>query len=274
MFKSLLVAAALALLTSGTSSLQAATQTTGFTYQGELKHQGAPFSGLVDLEFRLWDAPVAGTAVSATVMQDDVPVQDGIFTVQIDFGEAFGTEQRWIEVVADGTPLLPRQPVTSAPVALFALSGNPGPAGPAGTAGQSGTMVLSTGQLVLTAASTSYTLIPGLTQTISVPANAKVFVSSDGGFQNAGTGTTYGLADFAIFIDGNPSEVQRRIVASNTPALAQIPSQWSLSGVFQLAPGTHTIQVRARDAGGTADVNVAGTDALIRGNLSVLILKH
>ncbi|MCX7556883.1 hypothetical protein OS187_08625 [Xanthomonadaceae bacterium JHOS43] len=274
MFKPLLVAAALALLSSGTAPLQAAPQTTGFTYQGELKHQGVPFSGLVDLEFRLWDAPVAGNAIAAAVTQDDVPVQDGIFTVQIDFGQVFGTEQRWIEVVANGTPLLPRQPVTSSPVALYALSGNPGPTGPAGTTGQFGNTVLSTGQLVLTAATNSYTLIPGLTQTISVPTNAKVFVSTDGGLQNASNGTTYGVADIAIFLDGSASTIQRQVVVSNTPALGQIISQWSLSGVFELAPGTHTIQVRAKDGGGTSDVNVSGTNPLIRGNLSVLILKH
>ena len=66
--------------------------------------------------------------------------------------------------------------------------GNEGPQGPAGTTGQFATTVFSTGQLVLTQTTTSYTLIPGLTQTITVPANAKVYVSTNGGFQNTGTG--------------------------------------------------------------------------------------
>lgn len=153
-------------------------------------------------------------------------------------------------------------------------AGATGPQGPAGTTGQYANTVFSTGQLVLTAASTSYTLIPGLTQTITVPANAKVYVSTNGGFQNAGTGTSYAVADFAIFIDGAASTVQREIVAANTSALGQIMSQWNLSGVFSLAAGSHTIQVRAKDGNGTADANVAGTNDLIKGNLTVLIIKE
>lgn len=153
-------------------------------------------------------------------------------------------------------------------------AGATGPQGPAGTAGQYANTVFSTGQLVLTQTVTSYTLIPGLTQTITVPANAKVYVSTNGGFQNAGTGTSYAIADFAIYIDGAASTVQRQVVAANSPALGQIISQWMLSGVFNLSAGSHTIQVRARDAGGTADANVGGTNDLIKGNLTVIIVNE
>lgn len=153
-------------------------------------------------------------------------------------------------------------------------AGTNGAQGPAGTTGQYANTVFSTGQLVLTQTVTSYTLIPGLTQTITVPANAKVYVSTNGGFQNTGTGTSYAVADFSIYVDGNPSNVQRQVVAANSSALGQIMSQWTLSGVFNLSAGSHTIQVRARDAGGTADGNVSGLDNLIRGNLSVIIIKE
>lgn len=153
-------------------------------------------------------------------------------------------------------------------------TGPQGPQGPAGTTGQSASTVYTTGQLVLTQFVSSYTLIPGLTQTITVPANAKVYVSTNGGFQNAGTGTSHATADFAIYIDGVATSVQRQVVAANTTALGQIMSQWTLSGVFPLSAGSHTIQVRARDAGGTADANVGGTNDLIKGNLSVIIIKE
>lgn len=160
------------------------------------------------------------------------------------------------------------------PAGTNGTNGTNGAQGPAGTTGQSGNTVFSTGQLVLTQTTTSYTLIPGLTQTITVPANAKVYVSTNGGFQNAGVGTSYAVADFAIYVDGAPSNVQRQVVAANSTALGQIMSQWTLSGVFNLSAGSHTIQVRARDAGGTADGNVSGLDNLIRGNLSILIIKE
>ncbi len=153
-------------------------------------------------------------------------------------------------------------------------AGATGPQGSAGTAGQYANTVFSTGQLVLTQLVTTYTLIPGLTQTITVPANAKVYVSTNGGFQNSGTGTSYAVADFAIYIDGAASSIQRQVVAANSPALGQIMSQWTLSGVFNLSAGSHTIQVRARDAGGNADANVGGTNDLIKGNLTVIIVNE
>lgn len=155
--------------------------------------------------------------------------------------------------------------------------GNPGTTGatgPAGTTGQYANTVFTTGQLAITQTVTTYTLIPGLTQTITVPANAKVFVSTNGGFQNAATGVSHATADFAIFIDGTASSVQRQVVAANTTGLGQIMSQWTLSGSFSLSAGSHTIQVRARDGGGTADGNAGGSSDLIKGNLTVLIIKE
>lgn len=155
--------------------------------------------------------------------------------------------------------------------------GEPGVAGPQGEPGVSGqyaNTVFSTGQLTIIQSITSYTLIPGLTQTVTVPANAKVYVSTNGGFQNAGTGTTYAAADFAIYIDGAATGVRRQVVAANTGGLGQIMSQWTLSGAFTLGAGSHTIQVRAKDAGGTADGNAGGTNDLIKGNLTVMIIKE
>lgn len=153
-------------------------------------------------------------------------------------------------------------------------TGATGPQGPAGTTGQSANTVFSTGQLVLTSSTTSYTLIPGLTQAITVPANAKVYVSTNGGIQTPGSGSTYGVADMAIYVDGAASGIQRRVIAANTTGLGQMISQWTLSGVFNLTEGSHTIQVRAKDGGGTADVNVAGTADLIKGNLTVIVIKE
>lgn len=165
-------------------------------------------------------------------------------------------------------------PGAQGPAGPAGPQGNPGAAGPAGTTGQYANTVYSTGQLAITQTLTTYTLIPGLTQTITVPANAKVFVSTNGGFQNAATAASHATADFAIFVDGTASSVQRQVVAANTPELGQIMTQWTLSGSFALSAGSHTIQVRARDAGGTANGNVAGTNDLIKGNLTVLIIKE
>lgn len=106
---------------------------TAFTYQGYLEETQAPADGPYDFVFRLHDAVAGGNQVGPSLSQDDVVVTDGVFTVQLDFGAAFGPDARWLAIEvrpgASGgayTPLAPRQPVTATPVALFAMSGGDG----------------------------------------------------------------------------------------------------------------------------------------------------
>lgn len=113
---------------------------TAFTYQGRLQDTGTPASGPHDFEFKLFDEMTTGTQVGMTLCQDGVDVVDGLFTVELDFGMQFDGNARWVEigVRADNTPancdtglyttLSPRQPISPAPYALFALSG-PGSGG-------------------------------------------------------------------------------------------------------------------------------------------------
>lgn len=106
-----------------------------FTYQGSLENAGVPADGLHDLQFKLFDAGSGGVQIGATVCADGVSVADGLFTVQLDFGTTpFAGEARWLEigVRADVTPgncgagayttLAPRQSLTAAPYALYALN--------------------------------------------------------------------------------------------------------------------------------------------------------
>ncbi|MBD3638747.1 MAG: hypothetical protein HUJ25_15445 [Crocinitomicaceae bacterium] len=148
---------------------------------------------------------------------------------------------------------------------------------PNSTAGQDASDAYGTGQMTLTISSTTYTTIPGLTQTINVPANAKVFVSTYGGVQTVGTGTAYGIADIAIFVDGALMGAggQQRVVAANTQGLGNMIDAWSLNKSYALSAGSHTISVVARDGGGSADINVSsGSAPLIQGVLSVLIINQ
>lgn len=55
-----------------------------FTYQGSLQDAGLPASGSYDLQFAL--QTLAGIPVGAPVLRDDVAVQQGVFTVELDFG--------------------------------------------------------------------------------------------------------------------------------------------------------------------------------------------
>lgn len=97
---------------------------TVFTYQGQLKQSGQPFSGDADFEFALFDSAAGGSQVGSTIALVDQPVSSGLFTVALDFGAApfTGGEARWIEIRVEGVTLAPRQPIRPTPYALYALS--------------------------------------------------------------------------------------------------------------------------------------------------------
>lgn len=241
-----------------------------FSYQGRLERDGKLFDGTADFEFSLWNAASGGSPVGNAIIENDYPVIGGLFTVQLAFPGAFNGEQRWLQVVIDGTAL-PRQPVATAPVAQYALEAATEPSAPGGVQALT---VHGSGQLSLVPGA-GFTLVPGLTQTITVPENASVYISSDGGAQHTAAGSTFSVVDVAVFIDGVQSAAggTRRVVLSNTPAVAQMIGNWSMGYSRPLAAGTHTIQVRASNPGGFA-VNVSGNNALLRGQLTVLVLPH
>jgi hypothetical protein len=111
-------------------SLSALAQDTTITYQGQLRQGTATFSGTVNLEFRLFDQVSGGSQVGPTQTRNSWPVEGGLFQVELDFGaDAFTSQVRYLEVRVDGTTLEPRQAVRPAPMALFALAGNPEPPG-------------------------------------------------------------------------------------------------------------------------------------------------
>ncbi|MFQ3683128.1 tail fiber domain-containing protein [Roseiflexus sp.] len=114
---------------SGLSSIQSisiASLGSAFTYQGRLTSGGSAVSGNCDFQFSLWDAVSGGTQIGATQTPTNVPVSNGLFTVQLDFGSgAFNGTARWLEIAVrcpagsgSYTPLAPRQALTPAPYAL------------------------------------------------------------------------------------------------------------------------------------------------------------
>ena len=101
-----------------------------FVYQGRLEQAGAPANGNFDLSFALFDAPTAGNPVGSVIQQPDFPVTNGLFSVSLAFPGAFTGTQLYLQVSVEGTPMLPRHAVATAPVSQFTLSGSIG--GPAG----------------------------------------------------------------------------------------------------------------------------------------------
>ena len=103
-----------------------------FTFQGQLKENGNPGNAEYDLKFRLYNAVGGpGGQIGGEVTVDDWPIVDGQVTVQLDFGPGiFNGDKRWLEIdVRPGassgpyTTLSPRQELTPAPYALYALDG-------------------------------------------------------------------------------------------------------------------------------------------------------
>ena len=78
-----------------------------FTYQGRLIESGHPATGIYEMRFTLFDAPTSGNQVGQTISLTSVPVSNGLFTTQLDFGSgAFDSASRWLEIMVNlrGTP--------------------------------------------------------------------------------------------------------------------------------------------------------------------------
>ncbi|MEZ6241705.1 MAG: hypothetical protein R3B57_01545 [Phycisphaerales bacterium] len=92
---------------------------TAFTYQGRLTESGAPANGAYDLAFTLWTDPVAGSQIGNPVVVEDLSVEHGLFSVQLDFGaSAFDNSGRWLEITVNDDTLSPRTPITRSPYAV------------------------------------------------------------------------------------------------------------------------------------------------------------
>ncbi len=110
-----------------------------FTFQGLLLQNGAPVDGaLAEMSFRLHLGEFGPPAGPPVVLQQ-VQVEDGIFTVELDFSAtAFTSDTRWMEVAVNGAAISPRIPLTAAPYAIVGHGGVPGPIGPPGEPGPEG----------------------------------------------------------------------------------------------------------------------------------------
>lgn len=120
---------------------------TTITYQGLLTAGSRPANGVYDLDLHVFDAASGGNDVGS-VLAGGTTVSNGVVTVRLDFKDdnpdrpLFAAGARWMEVRMRPTALpnapfsvlLPRQPVTSAPKAVFAY--NAARADIAGQAGQ------------------------------------------------------------------------------------------------------------------------------------------
>ncbi len=89
---------ALGLIFSLAEVSKAAPLGTAFTYQGHLYDNNNVADGEYDFQFKLYDANVSGNQIGGDVIEADVDVVDGYFTVELDFGgNAFDGNAVWLE---------------------------------------------------------------------------------------------------------------------------------------------------------------------------------
>jgi hypothetical protein len=119
------------LLTLGLA-VAAAAQTpvsSAFSYQGRISDASGPINGTADLIVTLFNAQSGGAAVGTANNLSNIAVSDGLFTTALDFGvDAVASDARWLEIAVRSpagsgtyTTLTPRQPLTAAPVAWYAM---------------------------------------------------------------------------------------------------------------------------------------------------------
>lgn len=114
---------------------------TSFTYQGRLDQDDEPTDGQYDFRFMLYDSNDYGDPcqvaddpcqIGDTVYVHAIDVEEGLFTVELDFGpDGFTGEKRWLDIavrsqaaaIKEYTPLTPWQEVTPAPYSLYARNG-------------------------------------------------------------------------------------------------------------------------------------------------------
>jgi len=111
------------------TALAISAQSTKFTYQGRLNDGNFAANGNYDFEFRNFDALSGGAQFGSTAVLLNVPVTNGIFTVQLDFGNNFPGAPRYLNIAIrtsgsglNYTDLMPRQEITSTPYAVKSLS--------------------------------------------------------------------------------------------------------------------------------------------------------
>jgi hypothetical protein len=92
---------------------------------------GSPANGSNDLRFTLYTTNSGGVPLGTNTLINQ-PVNNGVFVVELDFGDVFDGSGRWLEIAARPggsanpfSPTYPRQKLTAAPYAAYANNGMP-----------------------------------------------------------------------------------------------------------------------------------------------------
>ena len=193
--RTLPVGVALLSLAVAQSALAAPPPTGVLTYTGQLLtslNPPTPASGTYDFQFQLFSAATGGTQVGTTQSVPAVPVADGVFYAEINFGSVIGTPGLYLQTSyrASGTTAYtvqsPRKKLTESGYADYAAY-----ASYAGTAGNTQGLA---GKYVSTTAPTTGQVLT-YNGTLWAPATP-----ASGGSYTAGTGLTLTGSKFSVAV--------------------------------------------------------------------------
>jgi hypothetical protein len=196
-------------------------QGTAFTYQGRLFDGTNAATGNYDLRFQLWNALTGGSTVTGFITNAPIAVSNGLFTTTLDFGAGvFTGPALWLHIgvrtngSAGGyTALVPRQPLTPTPYAIFAEGANA--AGLTGTipaGGLSGVSGTGLSGVALLAGGNSFTgnQVIGGALTVSDGAGATHFTD-----MTIGPGGYFGGEEHSINFDDSNAHIGSLIFGYN-----------------------------------------------------------
>lgn len=207
---------------------------------------------LVGLRFTIRETTATGTVVYSET-QTDTTNQFGLFTTAIGSGTPLtgtfaaidwssGDKFLQVEIDAAGgssyTDMGTSQ-LLSVPYALYAEKTAP--------LGQSSTNYYGTANNFLTASDTTYELVPGLAQTITVPAGVTTLLTSSG-LAYGPQFNAYATMFVSLFIDGVEVGPQARstvpIVTDDN--ISSGGGNWYIMYPVALSPGNHLIEVKTK----------------------------
>jgi hypothetical protein len=119
------------------------------------------------------------------------------------------------------------------------------------------------------------TQVPGLTQTVTGPANGLLLISTHGGVATLSPSTSgFSLVRLRVLVDGaTVSGLDQVADPANTAGLVPGIQNWALEGTVPLAAGQHTISVSVNGTGQGDPAQVSDSAGTLQGTLTVTILN-
>src|SRR4051812_15516917 len=143
--------------------------------------------------------------------------------------------------------------LVAATIACGGQNGPTGPQGPSGPPGPGGSPIFvsagGTGSLIATDEVLTYTQVPGLSATLTVPTGSsyKLLIETDGGIQlNSAETDGACFIDVAVFVDGAQLGAGRRVPVLNNATILYSVSTYGFSVETSLSAGSHTVAVMAK----------------------------